>query len=83
MSTREMQHFIYQNGLVTFIDGKSDEGMIVSRYNIPEARIEYYFIPSVNVLAYQGARASHDMNAHKNLGSRLDISSIIHVQTFN
>ncbi|MFM2135322.1 MAG: hypothetical protein RL021_722 [Bacteroidota bacterium] len=76
MSTREIQQFIYQLGLFIFSDGHKDEGMIVARYNIREGKVEYFFIPAGNVLAYRSARSQHDLDAHRKLGVPLDVSSV-------
>jgi hypothetical protein len=83
MSIREMQNIIYQQGLFTFQDGRKDEGMVVSRYNIPEARVEYYFIPAGNLLAFQSARSHHDLDAHKKMGQQVDIGSILEARTIH
>lgn len=76
MGTREIQQFIYQLGLFVFSDGRTDQGMIVARYNIREGKVEYFFIPSDNVLAYRSARSHHDVDAHRKLGIPLDVSSV-------
>jgi len=76
MITREIQQFIYQLGLFIFSDGSKDEGMIIARYNIREGRVEYFFIPAGNVLAYRSAKSHHDLDAHRKLGVPLDVSSI-------
>ena len=60
-----MQNLIYQQGNFTFSDGRKDEGMVISRYNIKEARVEFYFIPAKNLLAFESARSHHDLEAHK------------------
>jgi hypothetical protein len=83
MSVKEILQFIYQKGVFTFYDGKQDEGMIVCRYNISAAAIEYYLIPSSNFLAYQAARSHADMDAHKKLGVMVDIGKIVKAQLFN
>ena len=83
MSTHEIEHLICHKGRFTFINGKQDEGMIISRYNIPAAQIEYYFIPSANLLAYQAARSHSSRDAHKKLGLMIDIENISHAKLFN
>lgn len=83
MSTHEIQHLICHKGQFTFIDGKQDEGMIISRYNIMAAQIEYYFIPSMNVIAYQAARSHSQNDAHKKLGMMIDIGNISHAKLIN
>jgi hypothetical protein len=83
MSTHEIQNLICHTGQFTFLDGKQDEGMIISRYNISAAQIEYYFIPSTNVLAYKAAKSHSDNEAHKKLGLRIDIGNISHAKLLN
>ncbi len=83
MSTHEIQHLICHNGQFTFIDGRQDEGMIISRYNISEARIEYYFIPSMNLLAYQAAKSHAQNDAYQKLGMMIDIGEISHAKLIN
>ena len=83
MSTHEIQPLIFHKGQFTFTDGRQDEGMLVSRYNITDARIEYYFIPSLNVLAYQAARSDRDLDAHRKLGQMIDISEILNAKVVN
>jgi hypothetical protein len=83
MSTHEIQDLIFHKGLFTFNDGRQDEGMLISRYNIPEAQVEYYFIPSMNVVAYQAARSHSDALAHKKLGMMVDIGNILNAKLLN
>ncbi|MFN8164785.1 MAG: hypothetical protein U0X76_01075 [Bacteroidia bacterium] len=83
MSTHEIQGLVFQKGQFTFSDGKQNEGMIISRYNIPMGRIEYYLIPSGNMLAYQAARSHHDMDAHKKLGIPVEIGNIMQAKMIN
>jgi len=83
MSRREIQQYIHHPGLFTFKDGKSDQGMIIVRYNIPEGKIEYYFIPEQNMVAYRSARSNHDLNAHRILGTRIDVEEIHSAQMLN
>jgi hypothetical protein len=80
MSAHEIQEYIFQNGLFTFFDGNQDEGMIVCRYNISDARIEYFLIPIGNLFAYQAARAHAEIDAHKKHGKKVDIGKIVKVK---
>jgi hypothetical protein len=83
MSIREIQNLIYQHGLFTFSDGRKDEGMVISRYNIKDARVEFYFIPSGNLLAFESARSHHDLEAHKKMGQLVDVQSIVTATTLH
>lgn len=83
MSTHEIQHLVFHHGQFIFQDGRKDEGMIVSRYNIAQGRIEYFLIPSINILAYQAAKSGTDQDAHRKLGRVIDIAKIQHAKMIN
>lgn len=83
MSRREIQQFIHHPGLFTFKDGNADQGMVILRYNIPEGKIEYYFIPADNIIAYQSAKSHQDLNAHKILGSKIEVENIHSAEMLN
>ena len=83
MSTREIQDVVHQLGVFMFRNGAVNEGMVVARYNITDARIEYYFIHTSKVNEYREAKKSHDATAHKRIGSMIDVNTIIRAQLFN
>ena len=83
MSTTEIQGIIYQLGIFLFIGGAVNEGMVVARYNIREARIEYYFIHTSKLDDYKHAKSNHEIYAHQRLGHIIDVNSIIRAQLFN
>lgn len=47
------------------------DGKIIIRYNIPDAKLEYYFIHAENILEYEAAHLKQDLNAHKKLGTQI------------
>ena len=51
-----------------FENGIKSKGKIILRYNIPQAKIEYYFIPSNRFTDYDKARSVQDLQAHKKYG---------------
>ena len=83
MSIREVQDIIHQLGVFMFHGGLINEGMLVARYNINEAKIEYYFIHTSKVNDYRQAKSSHEREAHKRFGHPVDVNSIIKAQLFN
>ena len=83
MSTREIQNIVHQLGVFMFRGGSINEGMLVARYNISEARIEYYFIHTSKMNDYREAKNAHENNAHKRLGNMVDVNTIIRAQLFN
>jgi hypothetical protein len=83
MSTREIHSIIYQLGIFLFRGGSINEGMLVARYNISEARIEYYFIHTSRVNEYRAAKNAYDSHAHIRLGNRIEEASILRAEIFN
>ena len=76
MSTHELQQLIHQQGEFHFIDGRQETGMIISRYNIPEGRVEYFFIPNNRVEEYKRSIANHNSDAHIQFGIEVDVANI-------
>jgi hypothetical protein len=83
MSTREVQDIIHQLGIFMFRGGSVNEGMLIARYNISEARIEYYFIQTSRLEEYRAAKNAHESNPHQRLGYLIDVQTIIRAQLFN
>ncbi len=68
MSAREIQDIAYKQSVFLFEGGSRNEGMIVPRYNIQLAKIEYFFIPSSRIEDYKTAKAGNDHEAHRYFG---------------
>ncbi|CAN5677616.1 hypothetical protein BH11BAC1_BH11BAC1_10970 [soil metagenome] len=83
MSTKEVQDIIHQLGVFMFRGGSINEGMLVARYNIKDARIEYYFIHTSKLNDYSDAKKAHEFNAHQRLGNMIDVNTIVRAQLFN
>ena len=76
MSTREIQDIAFKEGIFTFEGGTKNEGMIVPRYNIRLAKIEYFFIPSTLIKDYEKAKASAQHEAYRYYGNLIPENSI-------
>ena len=83
MSTNEIQEIIYRLGQFIFRGGTINEGMVVARYNIRDAKIEYYFVPTSNLNEYKEAKNKHETNAQLRFGNIIDVNSIIQAKLFN
>jgi hypothetical protein len=83
MSTKEIQDIIHQLGVFMFRGGSINEGMVVARYNIREAKIEYYFIDTGRISDYRQAKSAHDVQVYSRIGRIIDVNSIIRAQLFN
>jgi hypothetical protein len=55
MTALEIQDYIHVYSVFSFRDGRKEPGICFNRYNIQEARIDYYFIPQINMHAYKNA----------------------------
>ncbi len=72
MSTREIYDIVYKPAVFFFEGGTQKEGMIIPRYNIRLAKIEYYFIPASKIDDYQKAKENFDREAPRYYGSLVD-----------
>jgi len=80
MSTREIQDIAFKNGIIMFEGGAQNEGMIVPRYNIRLGKIEYFFIPSSRIHAYESAREQCLQDAYRYFGTLVEESTIKSIQ---
>jgi hypothetical protein len=60
MTTLELQDYIHVYSMFSFRDGKKEPGICINKYNLSEARIEYFFIPQVYMQAYKAAFDRYD-----------------------
>ena len=63
MTSLEIQESINVYSMITFWDGRKEPGILISRYNIQQSRIEYYFVPQDNMQAYKNAFDRYDREA--------------------
>lgn len=76
MSTKEIYDIAYKPGKFMFEGGQQNEGMIVPRYNIRLAKIEYFFIPSSRMEDYVNAKSKSEHEAHKYFGNLIPENAI-------
>ncbi len=80
MSTREIHHSSNKPAVIFFEGGIQNKGMIVPRYNIRLAKIEYFFIPSSRIHAYLNAKEQRQHEAYRYYGTQVEESSIKSIQ---
>ena len=56
---------------LTFANITNTKGKVIRRYNIPLAKIEYYFIPVERLAEYDKARCMQDLKANLRLGNKM------------
>ena len=60
MTHYDLRDAINVYSLFTFSDGRKLPGMLISRYNIKQACVDYYFVPQENLQAYKTAFEQYD-----------------------
>lgn len=55
MTAQEIQDYIHVYSVFSFRDGRKEPGICFNKYNVSEAKIDYYFIPQVNMHDYKNA----------------------------
>lgn len=66
--------------MFSFKDGRKEPGICINRYNLEMARIEFYFIPQMNMQAYKSAFERFDKEACARLCTLMDIDELISVR---
>lgn len=82
MSSQEIQEIIHRPGVFIFRGGATNEGMLVARYNIRKALIEYYFIQLSRLTDFINDIRKHDPGAAQRHGNIVDVNSIITARLF-
>ena len=83
MSTLELHEYINQKGIINFSDGKKECGIIVAKYNIVQAVIEYFLICSSNIEKYIAAMDKGENNLMEKYWSTIDVSQIVNIELLN
>ena len=45
MTTIEIQDFIHVYSMFSFRDGRKEPGIVINKYNLEKAEVEFFFIP--------------------------------------
>ena len=80
MTSIELQDYLNVYSMFTFKDGRKEPGICINKYNLELARIEFYFIPQMNIQAYRAAFDRYDKEACSRLSLSLNIDDLISVR---
>lgn len=80
MNHSELQDFIHVYSMFSFKDGRKLPGIIVNKYNVAEARVEYFFINQSDMAAYRQAFDNYDRDACSRLCIRLNVEDIVTIR---
>ena len=77
MNPGELQNYLHVYSMFAFIDGRNEAGIMISRYNIAELQVEYYFVSHQNMSEYKEAFDSFDMSTCNRLCLKVETDDIV------
>ena len=80
MTTFEIQDYIHVYSMFSFRDGRKLPGIIVNKYNVAKARVEFYFINQSDMGAYRQAFDSYDRESCSRLSQLVSLDDIISIR---
>ncbi|MEY4595521.1 MAG: hypothetical protein RIQ47_1931 [Bacteroidota bacterium] len=81
MSHVELQDALNVYSMITFWDGRKEPGILISRYNIPRASTEYYFVAHQNMQSYKNALERFDREACLDLTEAVDAEDVLSINS--
>jgi hypothetical protein len=80
MNTFEIQDYIHVYSMFSFRDGRKLPGIIVNKYNVAKARVEYFFINQSDMGAYRQAFDNYDRESCSRLSQHVNLDDIISIR---
>ena len=80
MNTIEVQDFIHVYSMFSFRDGRKLPGIIVNKYNVADARVEYFFINQTDMSAYRAAFDNYDRETCARLSQMVKVEDILNIR---
>ena len=80
MNTIEVQDFIHVYSMFSFRDGRKLPGIIVNKYNVAEARVEYFFINQSDMASYRQAFDNYDRESCMRLSQKVKVDDIMSIR---
>ena len=80
MTAFEMQDYIHVYSMFSFRDGRKLPGIIVNKYNVAKARVEFFFINQSDMGAYRQAFDNYDRDSCSRLSQQVNLDDIISIR---
>lgn len=80
MNTIDVQDYIHVYSMFAFRDGRKLPGIIVNKYNVAKARVEYFFISQNDMSAYREAFDGYDREACARLSQPVNVEDILSIK---
>src|SRR5438309_2126802 len=79
MITTELQNYVHLYSMFSFGDGRTEAGIVVSKYNIAELQMEYYFIHHNDMKEYKEAFDIFEMDTCNRLSHKISTDEILNI----
>lgn len=80
MTTIEIQDFIHVYSMFSFKDGRKEPGIVINKYNLEKAEVEFFFIPQDHMNAYKNAFDRYDKETCRRLAQHVEVDQILNVR---
>ena len=80
MTPFEIQDYIHVYSMFSFRDGRKLPGIIVNKYNVSKARVEFFFINQSDMGAYRHAFDNYDRESCARLSQQVSIDDILNIR---
>lgn len=83
MDAAEIQDFINVYSMIRFADGHREPGIIMSKYNINESCLDYFFVQHNYMNDYKKASDRSDHITCEHLSVPIDLDEIVSISPIN
>ena len=79
MSTLEIQDHLHVYSMFSFKDGRKEPGILINKYNMIKAEVEYFFIHQVKMQAYKTAFEKYEREKCSQLVEEINTNDLISI----
>src|SRR4051794_35628688 len=83
MQETEIQDYINVYSMVRFADGHREPGIVMNRFSLDEAAIEYFFVQHNAMNEFKKAQAKSDHESCNRLSYPIDMNEIVSISPIN
>lgn len=80
MTPFEIQDYIHVYSMFSFRDGRKLPGIIVNKYNVAKARVEFFFINQSDMGAYRQAFDNYDRESCMRLSHQVNLDDVLNIR---
>ncbi len=80
MTTLEIQDYIHVYSMFSFKDGRKESGIVINKYNLEKAEVEYFFISQVDMNSYKNAFDRYDKETCKRLAQLITLDELTSIR---